>query len=113
MKVVVTPSPPALGIHVNVYQTDGPPMSSWCMASLWTLGVIPCHAEGVVYETHFDVLANNALKQSYRYEISRKGIQWIGLLPFFWVNFFTADYKEAFSANIYQFVTDAKRDGFL
>lgn len=113
MKVIVTSSPPALGVHVNVYQTDGPPASPWCKASIWTLGVIPCYAEGIVFETHFDVFVHNTLKQSYRYEISRKGLNWIGLLPFWWINFFTTQYKEAFSSNAHQFVTDAKRDGFL
>lgn len=113
MKVVATASPPALGVHVNVYQTDGPPASLWCKAASWMLEVIPCYAEGIIYHVHFDVFVNNALKQSYRYDISRTGVSWIGLLPFFWVNLFTAQYKEAFSANIYQFTTDAKRDGFL
>jgi hypothetical protein len=83
MKVVVTASPPALGVHVNVYQTDGPPASLWCKAASWTFEVIPCYAEGIAYETHFDVFVNNALKQSYRYDISRTGVSWIGLLPFF------------------------------
>ena len=62
---------------------------------------------------HFDVLVHNTLKESYQYEISRKGVQWLGLLPFFWVNLFTTQYKDAFSANAYQFVIDAKRDGYL
>lgn len=113
IKAVVTASPPATGVHVNVYQTDGTPSSPWCKASSWTFNVIPCYAEGIIYQVHFDVFVNNTLKQSYRYDISQKGISWIGLLPFFWVNLFTAQYKEAFSANVYQFVTDAKRDGFL
>lgn len=113
MKVITTSSPPAMGVHINVYQTDGPPISPWCRASVWTLDVIPCYAEGIIYETHFDVFVDNALKQSYRYEISRKGFTWIGLLPFGWINLFTTQYKEAFSANAYQFVTDATRDGFL
>ena len=114
IKVIVTSSHPAIGTHVNVYQTVGPPFSSpWCTANRWTLGVIPCYAEGIVYETHFDVFVNNALKQSYQYEISRKAVDWIGLLPFYWINLFTTHYEEAFWANVYRFITDAKRDGFL
>lgn len=113
IKVILTPSPPVSGVHVNVYQTDGPPPSTWCRISSWTLGIIPCFAEGIVFENHFDVFVDNTLKQSYRYKINRTGIEWIGLLPFFWINFFTADYKEAFSGNISQFITDAKRDGLL
>ena len=111
-KVIVTSTPPQDGMHINVYQTDGP-VSSWCRASIWTLGLIPCYADGVVHTMHFDVFLNNTLKESYQYEISRKGVQWLGLLPFFWVNFFTAQYKDAFSANAHQFVIDARRNGYL
>jgi hypothetical protein len=113
MKVIVTSSPPAIGTHVNVYQTVGPFSSPWCTASSWSLGVIPCYFEGIAYETHFDVLVDNILKQSYRYPIRRKAVNWIGLLPFFWINFLTTQYEEAFSGNTDQFIADAKRDGFL
>lgn len=110
---MVTANSPAAGVHVNVYLTDGIPLSPWCMASIWTFGVIPCYAEGMVYQIHFDVFVNNVLKRSYGYTISRKGVSWIGVMPLFWLNIFTTQYKEAFSANVYQFIADAKRDGFL
>ena len=113
MKVIVTTSPPAIGKHVNVYQTDGPYSSPWCTASNWSLGVIPCYFEGIIYETHFDVFVDNTLKQSYRYPIRRKAVNWIGLVPFFLVNLLTAQYEEAFSGNTDQSIADAKRDGFL
>jgi hypothetical protein len=114
IKAIVTSSHPAIGTHVNVYQTVAPPFSSpWRTAHRWTLGVIPYYAEGIVYETHFDVFVNNALKQSYRYEISQKRVDWIGLLPLFWINLFTDNYEEVFLANVSRFITDAKRDGFL
>jgi hypothetical protein len=113
MKIIVTSSPPAIGTHVNVYQTVGPYSSPWCTASSWSLGVIPCYFEGIVYETHFDVLVDNTLKQSYRYPIRRKAVNWIGLVPFFWINFMTGQYEDALSGNTDQFIADAKRDGFL
>lgn len=113
MKVVVASSPPAIGTHVNVYQTVASFSSPWCTASSWSLGVIPCYLEGIAYETHFDVVVDNTIKQSYRYPIHRKAVNWIGLVPFFWINFLTAQYEEAFSGNTYQFIADAKRDGFL
>ena len=75
--------------------------------------MVPCYAEGIIYETHFDVFVNNALKQSYQYEISRKHVDWIGLLPLFWINLFTTHYEEAFLANVHRFIADAKRDGVL
>lgn len=112
-KIIVTSSPPAIGTHVNIYQTVGPFSSPWCTASNWTLGIIPCYFEGIAYETHFDVLVDNTIKQSYRYPIHRKAVSWIGLLPLFWINFLTAQYEDAFSGNTHQFITAAKRDGFL
>ena len=113
IKVILTSSPPAIGVHVNAYQTDGPPPSTWCRISSWTLAVIPCFAEGLVFATHFDVFVDNRLKQSYQYSINRTRIEWIGLLPFFWINLFTTDYKESFSDNVLQFIADAKRAGLL
>jgi hypothetical protein len=86
---------------------------TYLTCALRTLGVIPCYFEGIAYETHFDVFVNNTLKQSYQYPIGRKAVVWIGLLPFFWINFLTTQYEEAFSGNTYQFIADAKRDGFL
>jgi hypothetical protein len=111
-KVVVTSDPPETGVHVNVYQTAGP-VSSWCRASIWTLGIVPCYADGIIFTMHFDVLLHNTLKESYQYEMSRKGVQWLGLLPFFWVNLFTTQYWDAFATNAHQFLSDAKRDGYL
>ena len=113
MKVIVTLIPPAVGTHVNVYQNVGPYSSTWCTASSWSLGIIPCYFEGIAYETHFDVLVDNTLKQTYRYPIRRKAVNWIVLVPFFWVNFLTTQYEEALSANIDKFIADAKRDGVL
>ena len=113
MKVIVTSIPPAVGTHVNVYQNVGPYSSPWCTAFSWSLGIIPCYYEGIAYETHFDVLVDNTLKQTYGYPIRRKAVNWIVLVPFFWINFLTTKYEEAFSGNIDQFIADAKRDGVL
>ena len=112
-KVIVTEIPPVMGVRVNVYQTPVQFSTPWCTVSMWTLGVIPCYSEGLAYETRFDVIVDNTLKQSYRYPIYRKAVQGIGLAAFAWISLFNTSYGEAFSANAYQFVTDAKRDGFL
>jgi len=113
IKVIVSPSIPANGVHVNVYQTGDRGASAWCKVSIWTLGVVPCYFESTQNETHFDVFVNNILKGSYRYNISETGISWIGLLPFSWINLFTTTYNEAFAGNIALFIADARRDGFL
>jgi hypothetical protein len=84
----------------------------WGTVNLLTIFVVPCVVEHA-YETHFDVYMDNALKRSYRYDIYWKGVSWIGLVPFFWVNLFMTDHEEAFSANAYQFISEAKQDGLL
>lgn len=113
MKAMVTSHAPAIGTHINVYQMVGPHSSPWCTASNWSVGIIPCYWEGVIYEMHFDVLVDNIPKHSYRYPIHRKAVNWIVLIPLFWVNFLTTPYEEAFAGNIDQFIAEAKRDGFL
>jgi len=113
-KVIVTSTPPAKGLHVNIYQTDGPSLSPFCIASIWTFGIIPCYAEGVVYSVHVDVLADNTLLKTYDDAISRKGANWIGFLPFFWINFLVnTGYEEAFMATVYNFISAARQDGLL
>jgi len=77
-----------------------------------TLFVVPCLTKEK-YETHFDVYVDNVLNRSYQYDIQWKGVNWIGLLPFFWVNLFLTGHEEAFSANAYQFITESKQDGLL
>jgi hypothetical protein len=113
MKVVTTPIPPALGAHINIYQTRSALPSKWCQATFFSLYVLPCYEEELVFETHYDVYVDNKLKNVYRYEINRKGFYWIGVLPFFWINYFMDSYNDAFSATVYQFITDVKRDSVL
>lgn len=110
---IPTLSAPARGTYVTFYETLRPyPRSIWCTVNLWTLLIIPCVLD-TVYEAHFDVYVDNVLGKRYQYDIHWKAVQWIGLVPFFWVNLFLTDHEEAVSANAYQFITDAKQDGLL
>jgi hypothetical protein len=47
----------------------------------------------------------------YRYPIYKKGVGWIGLLPFAWINYFTTDLADAVEGATLQFLIDAQRDG--
>jgi hypothetical protein len=112
--VLVTATPPAKGPHVNIYQTSVPELSALCIASIWTLGIIPCYAEGIVYTVHFDVLVDNTPLKAYEDEISRKAANWIGFLPFVWINFLVStSYEEAFLATVHNFTKSARQDGLL
>lgn len=113
IKVIVTSAPQAQGTHIVVYQTQEAPLSRWCKLSEWSLSIIPCYTDSIVSKVHFDLYVDSIPKQSYSYDIRFKAIYWIGLLPFTWIEFFTTQYTDAFSANTYQFIEDARQDGFL
>lgn len=110
---VPTLSAPARGTYITFYLiARSDPGLSWCMVSGWTLFVVPC-AYHSIYEAHFDLYVDNILTRRYQYDIHGKGVEWIGLVPFFWVNYFLTDYEDAFLANTHQFIADAKQDGLL
>ncbi|MEO6306868.1 MAG: hypothetical protein ABIO96_14035 [Nitrospiraceae bacterium] len=65
------------------------------------------------YSVEYILYVDGKRERSYSYEITKKGVGWIGLLPVAWINFFTQDAKDAFRATAYQFFRDADRDGYL
>ena len=77
----------------------------------FSLSFIPGYSGEGGYELRYDLVIDQQLKQTYHYEITMKGVTWIALLPFTWVNFFTYSGAEAFRATFYQFLLDAERDG--
>jgi hypothetical protein len=110
-KVVTTAVPPALGTHINVYQTNGRFPPRWCLIAELTLFILPCYEDDLLFENHFDVYVDNKLKGTYRYEIRREAVYWIGLFPFLFGD--KTRYTDAFSATVHQFITDARRDGVI
>ena len=111
---IPTLSAPARGTYVTFHEMVRPhPGTIWGTVNLWTLTIVPWVFEHV-YEVHFDVYVDDVLTRRYQYDIHFKGVQWIGLVPFFWVNFFLIyDKEDAILTNAYQFITDAKQDGLL
>ena len=83
----------------------------WCEAFFLTLGIIPCYGDLEVFETEYELFIGKHLQASYSYRFSMKGAQWIGLLPFFWLSFFTNSYEDALATTAVLFFTDAKKDG--
>ena len=61
----------------------------------------------------YSVYDRNALTKTYAYEISVKAFDWLLLLPFSWINFFTYSLEDAVRSTTAQFVEDAQRDGYL
>jgi hypothetical protein len=78
-----------------------------------TFGLIPSYSDSSGYIVKYSLYVDRELKSEYRYEITREGAAWIGLLPFLWVNLLTPSEDEAFRATAYQFFMEAERDGYL
>ena len=75
--------------------------------------IVPWWSSGAGYTVEYILYVDGRHERSYSYEITKKGIGWLGLLPVAWINLFTQDAKDAFRATMYQFVRDADRDGYF
>lgn len=113
---IVSPPPSTKGIQLNIYATTKEPSAAakrFCTLSSLTLSALPCYSETGGYLVQYDLLVDNELKKTYRYEIHKTFAQWIGLLPLVWVNGLTGDYSDAFTGTVYQFIHDSQADGYL
>jgi hypothetical protein len=113
---VISNPPPAKGLHLSIYVTskESSPLSrGFCTLSLLTLTAIPCYSDTGGYLVQYDLRIDDELKKTYRYEINKTLIQWIGVLPFVWVDSFTTHYTQAFEATAYQFLHNSRTDGYL
>ena len=85
----------------------------WCEASVMSLAIIPCYGDLFVYETAYALYIDNVFQKEYHYRYAGKGIFWIGLFPFAWINFFTNSHGDALASTVYYFLRDAQRDGIF
>ncbi len=75
--------------------------------------LLPVYSGEGGYLVRYWLYIDKQLKKTYRYEITEERLVWLGLLPFVWVNFFTASQKDAFLATAHQFFHDAELDGYF
>ena len=97
--LIVVPDLPETGVYCSIgFEKREPsaPWFRWGGGSPWVafsilLGLLPYYTgDGgttVVYRLYRD----GQHMQTYRYPITKKGAEWIVLLPFAWLNFFTND----------------------
>ncbi|HLG19255.1 MAG TPA: hypothetical protein VI895_05500 [Bdellovibrionota bacterium] len=111
--VTATPSK-GLYVRVDVEQHD-PSIGSlvWGYIALSFLLIPPAYSGSSGFIVRYQVYRDAQPVKLYEYEIRRKGLGWIVLLPFAWVNFLTYDEEDAFRVVTNQFFQDGIRDGFL
>lgn len=101
---------PSKGLYLEV-EVQWKPLSMPALIfgylSVSTLTILPAWSAQDGYIVKYDLYQDGQKKESYHYEITRKGGIWLGLLPFAWVNAFTYSEKDAFSATANQFWADA------
>jgi len=109
---VLTPRP--MGTHVRIEALrKSLSLSAWWALAQMSLFALPWYHEGSGYVVLYDLYLDGKLQRTYRYEITEKGIVWLPLLLFTWVNYFTTGETEAFEETARQFVADAERDGYV
>lgn len=109
---IATATPPEKGVYCLVEVKHIPPSQS---AAFFTgmLGIIPAYSGASGDVVRYSLFIDSEFKTSYRYEVTRKRLLFLPLLPLFWVNVFTPSQDEAFRATAYQFFLDAEKDGYL
>ena len=115
-QAIAATTPPEKGVYCAVYVRQKAPSDEaelFTYLSLRTLGLIPSYSGTSAYVLRFDLYVDKELQKIYRYQIRQDRWMWVGLLPFLWVNFFTAGIDEAYRAIVNQFLLDAIRDGYL
>ena len=75
--------------------------------------VLPYYSGHAGHLIRYDLYMDGEIKKAYRYEIAKKGVAWVGLLPFAWVNLLTDDQQDACRAALHRFIRDVERDGYL
>ncbi|MBJ6802614.1 LIC12231 family lipoprotein [Geomonas propionica] len=110
-KMVQVDEKPEKGLYVDV-ETKWKPMTVSALAfgylSFSTLTLVPAWSTRDGYIVKYNIYVDGAMKETYRYEITRKAGVWLGLLPFAWINAFTYSEDEAFDATARQFSFDAQ-----
>ena len=109
-------TPPEKGLYCAVdvkHKAPSVAAEIFTVISFLTLTAIPSYSGTSVDVVRFDLYVNNEFQKIYRYQVRQDRWMWLGLLPFVWVNFFTAGTDEAYRAMVNQFLLDAVKDGYL
>ena len=110
-------SPPEKGVMVVIDGEYFPKKRiDACASALLSglsLSIIPYYCDETGLTIRYDLFVDRHAKKTYEYEIRKKGMAGLLLLPFAWVNLFTDDLADAIARTAMQFLHDAARDGYL
>lgn len=101
---------PGKGLYLEIEEQWKPlsmPALIFGYISLSTMTILPCWSTKDGYIVYYHLYQDGQKKETYRYDITRKGGIWLGLLPFAWVNAITYSEGDAFAATANQFWADA------
>ncbi len=106
--------PTVKGVSVDVNAVWGPPSlgaTVYGYVDLSLLALLPLYSDSMGYDVQYIVYRDGRKVRMYEYPIRRRVFMWLPVLPFAWVNFFTNDESDAFSAVTQRFFLEASRDG--
>lgn len=110
-KMVLVDAVPEKGMYLEV-ETKWKPLSLpafiFGYLSASTLTILPAWSTHDGYNVKYNLYQDGQVKETYRYDITRKAGLWLVLLPFVWVNAFTYSEEDAFKATAHQFSFDAQ-----
>lgn len=120
LQATASESPPEKGVYLFIdaayipeAKLGAPPPCPWGILSGVTLGIIPYYCDETGVRVRYDLYIDRQIKKSYQYEIRKKGVTDLLLLPFAWLNLFTDDLADAIVLTTHRLILDAARDGYF
>jgi len=83
----------------------------WAWLSIVSFSAVPWITK-VDYAVEYDLYSDGRLQSRYQYTYRKERYGGILMLLMVWLNWFTMSEEEALKATFYNFVHDAKRDGY-
>ena len=103
-------APPAQGLFIAVSikrVPEGPTALTYKAISYATLTVLPAWSGRSGSDLLYEIYLDGRKMKNFDYQVRRKKVTWIGLLPFSWINLLAHTEAEVFDATALQFFDDA------
>ncbi len=101
---------PKQGLFVTA-ELDRTPAAGWITAfdrmSYLTLGLLPSWNLHDIHSVTYRVFIDGEQRQSFHYDVTRKTVTWIGLLPFAWINLLNTSLDDVMADTARRFFAEA------